>query len=132
MLTQTQTIERQAALPAACPRPRALAFPACPVTTRPVPFGRVTTNPVTGNAPALSTPSVWSQSAPIFVAAFAQVPGFGAAGYAAIAPRPMGEVRTDAAGGREGYVGESTTSSKQQDQKHLTARRGPVTWRPPH
>lgn len=156
MLTQIQTTERQVAFLAACPRPRALALvPAAsvianPVFTDSVPNNSVLTNSVLTNpvsashvattAHALSMPSEWSQFAPISAAAFARVPGFGAmaAGYAVFVPRPKAGVRMDAAERRdgEGYVGlnreHGTTSSKQQDQKNLTARREPVTWRPPH
>jgi hypothetical protein len=171
MLTQIQTTERQVALLAACPRPRALAFvPASSVITtsviaNPAPTHRVNTNPVNTNSvsmnpvsinavsanpvtttvSAVSVPSAWSHLAPISAAAFARVPGFGVmAGYAVFVPRPMAGVRMDAAVQRdgEGAFGlnlglgldreNGTTSSKQQDRKHLTARRGPVTWRPPH
>jgi hypothetical protein len=146
MLTQIQTTERQVAFLAACPRPRALALvPAASVIANPVLTNSVLTNPVSAShvattAHALSMPSEWSQFAPISAAAFARVPGFGAmaAGYAVFVPRPKAGVRMDAAERRdgEGYVGlnreHGTTSSKQQDQKNLTARREPVTWRPPH
>jgi hypothetical protein len=133
MLTQMQTIERQAALLAACPRPRALALVPAPVNAV------LTVNPVTAAVPAACLPSpTWSHVAPISHAAFARVPGFGVAGYAA-APRPMAGVRPDSAARREGHgiVGlsreySSTFGTEQQDQKHLTTRRGPVTWRPPH
>jgi hypothetical protein len=132
MLTQTQTIERQAELLAACPRPRAVALV-------PAPGNAVSTvNPVTTavSVPSLPSPT-WSHVAPISDAAFARVPGFGVAGYAA-APRPMAAGRPDSTVRREGHgivglSGEySTFGTKQQDQKHLTTRRGPVTWRPPH
>jgi hypothetical protein len=156
MLTQIQTIERQVALLAACPRPRALAFvPASsaitvsvvaqpvianPLTVHSVSANPVSTKPVTTTVPAASVPSfAWSHVNPISAAAFARVPGFGATtGYAVFELRPMAGVRMDAAARRdgEGLFGlnreNGTTSSKQQDQKHLTARREPVTWRPPH
>jgi hypothetical protein len=156
MLTQIQTTERQVALLAACPRPRALAFvPASPavttsviaqpVTANPLTAHSVSTNPVstkpvTTTVSAASVPSfAWSHVTPISAAAFARVPGFGATtGYAVFVPRPMAGVRMDADVRRngEGLFGlnreNGTTSSKQQDQKHLTARREPVTWRPPH
>jgi hypothetical protein len=150
MLTQIQTTERQVALLAACPRPRALAFvPAASVITdsvlthsvltNSVPTNPVSTSRVATSVHAPSMPSEWSQSAPISAAAFARVPGFGAmAGYAVFVPRPKAGVRMDATERRdgEGFVGlnreHGTTSSKQQDQKNLTARREPVTWRPPH
>ena len=133
MLNQTQTIERQAALPAASPRPRALAFTASPVISGP--SSMTTLVPTISSVTTVSAPPVpseWSQSAPISATGLARVSGFGAGGYAAFAPRPMAGVRTDSAVRREGNVSETSTSSKQQDQKHLTARRGPVTWRPPH
>jgi len=69
-------------------------------------------------------------------------------GYAALTlPVPMAEVRTDRAalvaeGNGNGKArrndGSGTTgingsnSVTQQDKQHLTTRRGPVTWRPPH
>lgn len=140
MLTQIQTTERQVALLAACPRPRALAFvPAVSVNTDAVFTAPVSANHVATSVPVSSVPSEWSQLAPISAPAFARVPGFGAmAGYAVFVPRPKAGVRMDATDrrGGEGFVGlnreHGTTSSKQQDQKNLTARRGPVTWRPPH
>jgi hypothetical protein len=161
MLTQIQTIERQVALLAACPRPRALAFvPASsaitvsvttqpviaqsvivnPLTARSVFTNPVSTRPVTTTVSAASVPSfAWPHVTPISAAAFARVPGFGATTeYAVFVPRPMAGVRMDADVRRdgEGLFGlnreNGTTSSKQQDQKHLTARREPVTWRPPH
>ena len=161
MLTQIQTTERQVALLAACPRPRALAFVpassvitasvvtqpviaqsviASPLTAHSVSTDPVSTKPVTSTVPAASVPSfAWSHVTPISAAASARVPGFGAAtGYAVFVPRPMAGVRMDADVRRngEGLSGlnreNGTTSSKQQDQKHLTARREPVTWRPPH
>jgi hypothetical protein len=155
MLTQIQTTEWQVALLAACPRPRVVAsVPAASVNTKsvlvdPVLTDSVLTDSVLGNpesadsaatgVPVPSAPSAWSQFAPISAAAFAQVPGFGAmAGYAVFVPRPKAGVRTDATDrrGGEGFAGlnreHGTTSSKQQDRKNLTARREPVTWRPPH
>jgi hypothetical protein len=148
MLTQFQIIQRQAALLAACPRPRALALSgintlsASAVTTLPVP----------------SVPSAWSHSAPISGAAFPRVPGLGAVaveprrspsgngprsfGFGG-AERPAAAVRPRAgfaALAAEGYGNgtDMTTGTngsnnvKQQDEQYLTARRGPVTWRPPH
>jgi hypothetical protein len=159
MITQIQIIERQVALLAACPHPRlrAVAFTpassavitsviAGPVTTKSVITDSVIANPVSTKAstttvPVGSVPSAWSHLAPIS-AVFTRVPGFGEmAGYAVSAPRPMAGVRMDATVRRDGegaFGGlglnreNGTTSSKQQDQKHLTARREPVTWRPPH
>ena len=140
MLTQIQTIERQVALLAACPRPRALAFvPAASVLTTSVIAHPMSTSPVTTSVSAPSVPSAWSHVAPISAAASARVPGFGAmAGYPVFVPRPLAGVGTDAAArlDGEGFAGlnreNGSTSSKQQDQKNLTARREPVTWRPPH
>ena len=161
MLTQFQIIQRQAALLAACPRPRALALSgtnisgtdagstlsACALTTLPVP----------------SVPSAWSHSAPISGVAFPRVPGVGAVaveprrspsgdgprsfgfggderpatavrprtGFAALAAEGYGN------GGRDNGADMTTGTNgsnnvKQQDEQYLTARRGPVTWRPPH
>ena len=161
MLTQIQTTERQVALLAACPRPRALAFVpassvitasvvtqpviaqsviASPLTAHSVSTDPVSTKPVTSTVSAASVPSfAWSHVTPISAAASARVPGFGAmAGYPVFVPRPLAGVGTDAAArlDGEGFAGlnreNGSTSSKQQDQKNLTARREPVTWRPPH
>jgi hypothetical protein len=134
MLTQFETTEPRAALLVACSRPRALALHlATPVTTTiPVPVTTV---------PAASAPSEWSLFAPISAPASARVPGFGAvagSGYPVFAPRSMAGVRTHAAvrrdgNGTVGLNGENgSNGTKQQDQKNLTARREPVTWRPPH
>jgi len=115
------------------------SVPTTSVPTTSVPTTPVSTSHVTTTVPAPWAPSAWSQLAPISAAAFARVPGFGAmAGYAVFAPRPMSGFGTDSVVRRdgEGFVGlnreNGSTSSKQQDQKHLTARREPVTWRPPH
>jgi len=115
------------------------SVPTASVPTTSVPTTPVSTSHVTTTVPAPWAPSAWSQLAPISAAAFARVPGFGAmAGYAVFAPRPMSGFGTDSVVRRdgEGFVGlnreNGSTSSKQQDQKHLTARREPVTWRPPH
>jgi hypothetical protein len=118
MLTQFQTIETQAAVLAACPRPRALAMSvsASPVITRPAP----------------SVPSAWSSFAQTFAVMSAHVSGLGA--FAEVerpdaSERPMPGY---AFGIGEGRTNGNTGSTKQQDQKNLTARREPVTWRPPH
>jgi len=139
MLTQFETTETQAALLAAYPRPRALA----PCTTAPT--SSVTT------MPAPSVPSEWSRFAPISAAVSARVSGLRvfaeverpAACYASVVLTAMAGVRADftTVGGNgtgngrligEARVNGNTGSTKQQDQKHLTARREPVTWRPPH
>ena len=132
MLTQFKTTEPQALLLAACPRPRALArLSATPVFASPV---------TAMSAPAVSP--AWPDFAPILDAAFTRVPAFGAvAGLAEYATvlRPMAGVRPDSAvrgngGGivRPGNENGTSSSEKQHDQQHLTTRRGPVTWRPPH
>ena len=125
MLTQIQLPEPQAAVLAACPRPRAV---------------------ILASVNAVSTPQVsmstqrpraqWPQpqSAPI-AAAPARVVRLGAtAGERPVAAeRPayaaavvVGEVRGSGFG-TNGFSGKT-----QQDKQHLTDRRGPVTWRPPH
>lgn len=120
MLTQFQIIEPQAAILAACPRPRALAF-------------------------AAVSAAEWSHSAPIVASArrLGSVEAVRPSGLAE-AVRPVSgygvaRVLTDAVrvelGGGNGSAGAGMTDSKQrdpQDPQHLTARRGPVTWRPPH
>jgi hypothetical protein len=146
MLTQFQTIEPQAvnareldtAVLAACPRPRALAYVA--------------------HVGSIVSSTEWSHSAPIAVPAASarrlglgiaqELRPFGATGlverpapaerqmarYAAetaVVTDPAADaVRPGFAAGGNGFA--STTSTKQQDKQYLTARRGPVTWRPPH
>jgi hypothetical protein len=126
MLTPFKTIESQAVLLAACPRPHTLSV--SPVITM----------------SAASAPSEWSGSAPIAATASVRVPGLsfsgfgGAFGYAAL-PAPMARVLEDFAtdGGngkgnaRRIVESGATSTTKQQDQNHLTPRREPVTWRPP-
>jgi hypothetical protein len=152
MLTQFQIIQRQAALLAACPRPRALALSATKTSvtktsgTKTVSVSSV----ITLSAP--SAPSVWSHSAPISAGARVRssVPGATGErprdGYAATTlPVPMAAVRPDFAAlvaegngkarrndssGTTGTTGSNNLT--QQDEQYLTARRGPVTWRPPH
>lgn len=120
MLTQFETTETQAALIAASPRPRALALS--------------TSAPVVTTLPVPSVPSEWSRPA------LAERP---AACYASVVLTAMAGVPMDFAtvGGNgtgsarliaEALGNGNTSSTKQQDQKHLTARREPVTWRPPH
>ncbi len=146
MLTQFQTIEPQAAVLAACPRPRALAQVAY--------------------VGSIVSPTEWSHSAPIAVPDSRALTVFAASSRRlglgiAEEPRPFGAtglverpapaerqmpryaaeaavvtdpasaaVRPGHAAGGNGFA--STTSTKQQDKQYLTARRGPVTWRPPH
>ena len=156
MLTQFQIIERQAALFAARPRPRTLALSGMNtggINTSGMNTGGSNTHGSTLSASfvtALSAPSVssvWSHRAPISF-------GFGvderpaAVGYAgASLPVPMAAVRPDFAalvaegngtarrnGGELVATGAngSNNGTQQQDKQYLTARRGPVTWRPPH
>jgi len=132
----TKSVSTKSVLPNRVPTN---SVPTASVPTTSVPTTPVSTSHVTTTVPAPWAPSAWSQLAPISAAASARVPGFGAmAGYAVFAPRPMSGFGTDSVVRRdgEGFVGlnreNGSTSSKQQDQKHLTARREPVTWRPPH
>ena len=117
MLTQIQIPEPQAALLVACSRPHALA-------------------PSSVASPLMSSSPAWAGVVRLgAVSELRRRPvserprtfGFAAAtravGYAA-APRVIGA-------GALGNGTAGTTSSK-QDQQHLTDRRGPVTWRPPH
>jgi hypothetical protein len=95
MTTQFPITEPQAALLAACPRPRAVA-------------------------PSASMPLMPSSS-PAWV---------GVARLGAVAEERNGGFGYAVAG----IVGNGSTSTRQDQQhkQHLTARRGPVTWRPPH
>lgn len=106
MTTQFQIPEPQAALLAACPRPRAVV-------------------------PSASTPLMPS-SRPAWV---------GVVRLDAVAVVEERSAGFAASGTRRGFgyavagiVGNASTSTRQdqQDKQHLTARRGPVTWRPPH
>jgi hypothetical protein len=127
MLTQFQIIERQSALLAACPRPRTLALSAA--NTSGMNTSGTDTSGSTLSArfvTVLSAPSVssaWSHSAPISF-------GFGVDERPAMAKRPA----------TVGYAGASlpvatgsngSNNGTQQNKQYLTARRGPVTWRPP-
>ena len=112
MLTQIQIPEPQAALLAACPRPRAVApssvlMPLMPSSSPAwvgvVRLGAVVEEPRRGFAASGTS-------------------GFG---YAAA-------VRVVATAGTVGTGNGNGTASKQQDKQHLTNRREPVTWRPPH
>ena len=118
MLTQFQIIERQSALLAACPRPRTLALSAANTSGSTLSARFVTVL----SAPSVS--SAWSHSAPISF-------GFGVDERPAMAKRPA----------TVGYAGASlpvatgtngSNNGTQQNKQYLTARRGPVTWRPPH
>jgi hypothetical protein len=136
MLTQFQMTEPQAAILAACPRPRALVFaPAAPSTAK--------------------TTAVWSFPAPIAAPArrlgsVESVRPFGFAGFAGLEPSAaLAGVEAEAGlgYGARGSVAAvasgravdgpanapiSMNGINQQDKQHLTARREPVTWRPPH
>lgn len=106
MLTQFQIPEPQAALLAACPRPRAV-----------VPSASMSLMP--------SSRPAWVGAVRLGAVAVAEerVRGFAASG-----------TRNGFGYAVAGIVGNGSTSTKQdpQDKQHLTARRGPVTWRPPH
>jgi len=127
MLTPFKTIESQAVLLAACPRPRTL------------PVSSLTVSPAITMS-AASAPSEWSGFAQSAATASVRVPVLGGVfGYAAALPAPMARVLEDFAtdGGngkgnaRRIVESGATGTTKQQDQNHLTPRREPVTWRPP-
>ena len=156
MLTQFQIIQRQAALLAACPRPRALVL--SDIKTSGITTGGTASGVQTASASfvtALSAPfapSVWPHFAPISAGAGVRSSVVGVtaerpkAGYGAVTlPVPMAAVRSDFAAlvaegngkarrndssGTTGTNGSNNVT--QQDRQYLTARRGPVTWRPPH
>jgi hypothetical protein len=111
MLTQIQIPEPQAALLAACPRPRAVA----PSALMPL---------MPSSSPAwvgvVRLGAVAEERRRGFAAAASGTRGFG---YAAAARVVAGTVGNGNGNG---------TASKQQDKQHLTSRREPVTWRPPH
>ena len=118
MLTQIQIPEPQAALLAACPRPRA-ATPSVLSLTVPSRSSVLTTAMPT---PVVSMSARW----------FDGTRGFGAAAVERVerVERPAGHV----AAGIVGTGVNGTSRNDQQDKQHkqyLTARRGPVTWRPP-
>jgi hypothetical protein len=50
--------------------------------------------------------------------------------FAAVVAEGNGEARRSDSNGTTGTNG--NTGVTQQDKQYLTARRGPVTWRPPH
>ncbi|MBR7830078.1 hypothetical protein KDK95_27495 [Actinospica sp. MGRD01-02] len=122
MLTQFQIPEPQAALLAACPRPRAVAPSAV--------------SPLTPS----SSPA-WAGSVRLGVATVTRVvaeerpaglAGHGMRAFAfSTATRPAGYAAAARVFGA-GVVGNGSTSKDQQDKQHLTDRRGTVTWRPPH
>jgi hypothetical protein len=118
MLTQIQIPEPQAAVLVACPRPRAVALPV-PALTDP--------SPRTVSTPEVSLSARWSTG----------MRGFGFARVERV-QRPAGYVAAARVAAPAGILGSGTngnTGNKkhhQQDEQYLTARRGPVTWRPPH
>ena len=124
MLTQIQIAEPQAAVLAACPRPRALTSavpslsPLMP-STSPARVGVVRLGAVSevrrGRLMAERT------------RAFGVVAAT-RAGYAA-APRV---IAAGVVGSGNGTNGSTGSKKDQQDKQHLTDRREPVTWRPPH
>ena len=103
MTTQFQIPEPQAALLAACPRPRAVV----PSASMPL---------MPSSSPA------WVGVVRLGAVAEERDRGFAASGTR----RGFGYAVA-------GIVGNGSTSTRQdqQDKQHLTARRGPVTWRPP-
>lgn len=123
MLTQFQIPEPQAAVLAACPRPRALA--ATPVLMPTVPMPSVPSRLVWAGVSRLGAVAEERRG---LVAERTRAFGFASVErpvrYAAVA-RPVGA-------GILGGDGTTGTTSNKQDQQHLTNRRGPVTWRPPH
>jgi hypothetical protein len=104
MTTQFQIPEPQAALLAACPRPRAVV----PSASSPL---------MPSSSPA------WAGAVRLGAVAEERVRGFAASG-----------TRNGFGYAVAGIVGNASAGTKQdpQDKQHLTARRGPVTWRPPH
>lgn len=128
MLTQFQIPEPQAALLAACPRPRAV-----------VPAPALAPSAVSPLMPS-SSPA-WAGSVRTGVATATRVvaeerlaglTAEGMRGFAfSAATRPVGYAAATRVIGA-GVVGNGSTSKDQQDKQHLTDRRGPVTWRPPH
>lgn len=111
MTTQFQIPEPQAALLVACPRPRAV-----------VPSASMPLMP--------SSRPAWVGAVRLGAVAVAEerVRGFAASGTR----RGFGYAVAGIVGNAS--VGNGSTSTKQdpQHKQHLTARREPVTWRPPH
>lgn len=152
MLTQYQTTEPQAATLAACPRPHALAVTPFRTSTS-APLSAVTVDAVTlaavsinASVPAPRVPGAWSQAtAPIAAPALGSVLSGPARRPGSADERPQAgygttRVLTDAAraavgsGNGNGVAGIAMAGGNQQDkqyEQHLTARREPVTWRPP-
>jgi hypothetical protein len=159
MLTQFQIIQRQAALLAACPRALALSDVSTPtdISTSTLSVSAVTTLPVPSVPSAWSHSAPISGAAFPRVPGLGAVAveprrspsgngprsfGFGGAERPATAVRPRTGFAAPAAegygNGRRDNGTDMTTGTngsnnvKQQDEQYLTARRGPVTWRPPH
>jgi hypothetical protein len=138
MITQFQTTEPQVAILAACPRPRALSLSALSLSA--FPATSVACAPAGAGWPFAAAPIAASVRRPDSANARS------AAGYAQATRVLTDSVRVDVevgtAGGRNvggnaesGTAGTGMTSSKQQSpqyKQHLTDRREPVTWRPPH
>jgi len=125
MLTQIQLTEPQAALLAACPRPRAV----------------VSASVLTVSTPevSMSTQRPWTQwpqpqSAPVLAAAPVRVARLGAVAVErpAASGRPAYAAAVAGVIGGEGVIGANGFTSSKQHKQHLTDRRGLVTWRPPH
>jgi hypothetical protein len=128
MLTQIQIPEPQAALLAACPRPRTSV-------QRMINPSVINPSPLTPSAPVLTVSSAGLVSTPEVSMSMRWSAGTRGFGFAVVerVERPAGYASAARVNGA-GIVGNGTngnTSSK-QDQQHLTDRRGPVTWRPPH
>ncbi|HWG24716.1 hypothetical protein [Actinospica sp.] len=128
MLTQIQIAEPQAAVLAACPRPRAV--------TPAVLSNRVLSPLMPSSSPAwvgvVRLGAVSEVRRGRLMAERTRAFGFAAAtrpaGYAAAA-RVIGAGVVGSGSGSNGTTG---SKKDQQDKQHLTDRRGPVTWRPPH
>ncbi len=124
MTTQFQIPEPQAALLAACPRPRAVvpsaSMPLMP-SSSPAWVGVVRLGAVA--AESVFAESVPAESVPAESVSDELRRGFAASGTR----RGFGYAVA-------GIVGNGNTGTRQdkQHKQHLTARRGPVTWRPPH
>lgn len=130
MLTQIQIIEPQAIVLAACPRPRAFVLTASSAAAQPFGFGA----PIAASARRLS-PTVFVRPRGFAgVERSAEVAraerGFGYGSPAALAAAASGTAVEATASAPTGMAG--INWQDKQDQQHLTTRRGPVTWRPPH
>jgi hypothetical protein len=140
MLTQFQIIEPQAAILVACPRPRALATVPAAEWSHSAPI--VAQVRRVGSAEAVRPSGYGIPGAVVSgsVVSGAEVSGSvvsgsGVAGYG-VTRVLTDAVRVELRGGN-GFAGTGMAGSKQRDPQkqnpqHLTARRGPVTWRPPH